>query len=220
MAVVFQSGVAQIRVKGTVGPNQWAIVNHFSNGTGSAWTQAQVNALANVGRSAWLNRLVQHTTSNFKVADVETVDLTDTGDRSAIQTGTPVGGSLAGAPMGIGTSVMINFNIAKRYKGGHPRIYLPPMSTTECPDGDVWTGAALDAYKLAYDNWVSDVLAGLVSAGISAPLHVVPRYLYSYSYDDKRHKVVKTRTGPNGAPQVIGTLASSQVRTQRRRFGK
>jgi hypothetical protein len=115
---------------------------------------------------------------------------------------------------------MINFNIAKRYKGGHPRVYLPPLPETSCTNGDTWNSTAIDPYKTAFDNWVDDVLAALVGAGVSSPLHVVPRYAYDYSYDDKRHKVIKTRIGANGAPQVIGTLASSQVRTQRRRFGK
>jgi hypothetical protein len=217
---IFQPGVAQLRIKGHVGPNQWAVVQHFSNGSTAPWTQGGINALASTGRSAWITRLMPRTTSNFLLGDTEAVDLTDTGDRSAIQTGAQSPGTLAGSPMAIGTSVMINLNIARRYKGGHPRVYLPPMSTTQGADGDTWEGAGLDATRLAYDNWVSDVLAALATAGVSGALHVVPRYLYAYSYDATRHKVIKTRTGPNGAPQVISTLASSQIRTQRRRYGR
>ena len=220
MAQVFQPGVAQIRVKGTVGPNRWACVLHFSNGSTAPWTQGGINALASTGRSAWITRIVPHMTSNFFLADVETVDLTDTGDRSAIQTGTPVPGTDANPTSAIGTCFMINFAIARRYKGGHPRVYLPPMAESSAIGGDTWSGPAVDNYKLSFDNWVSDVLAALVGAGVSGAIHVVPRYTYSYSYDAVRHKVVKTRTGANGAPQVISTLGSSQIRTQRRRFGK
>lgn len=220
MAQIFQPGVAQLRVKGTVGPNQWAIVQHFSNGSTAPWTQGGINALATIGRSAWITRLVPHTTANWNLGDVEAVDLTDTGDRSAIATGALAPGTDPNQEAAIGASFMINFNIARRYKGGHPRVYLPPMAIQSMVAGDTWVGAAADAYKLSFDNWIDDVLVGVADAGQPGALHVVPRYTYSYSYDDKRHKVVKTRTGPNGAPQVIGTLASSQVRSQRRRYGR
>lgn len=220
MAQVFAPGVAESRVLGKIVTNNWAVVLHWGHGSTGSWTQAQMQTLADQVMTAWKTRLLPLQTANTTVNSIQTVDLTDAVQRSALSTVAGSSGTMTGSALPIGTSQMINFKIAQRYRGGHPRCYLPPPSISATSDMDTLTAPHVATLQTAFTNFVSDVVTGMAGAGTTGVVHVVPRYTYSYNDDPNKHKYTKERSGFLGTFTVSAYQASNQIRSQRRRFGK
>jgi hypothetical protein len=114
---------------------------------------------------------------------------------------------------------MINLKTSDRYRGGHGRIYLPGFATSLQQDARNWTTTSSGAGKAGFDIAISNTTAAFVSHGSSASGLVIPRYTYTYTDDPVHHRYKKQRTGWSHNALVYSTVASQQIRTQRRRLG-
>lgn len=219
MAPIPAPGVAMARVRGTIGVNPWAVVLHFYNGTATIWSQAQINALATAVSSRWTSGILPQQANNVRYISTLAVDLTDNTQRiSETPLGNLPGTGTAESPT-LASCILISHRIASRYRGGHPRSYLPPPSKAQVTDGDNWQSAFVSTMQTAWNSFVSGVITDIGAAGVSSGSLCAPRYTYSYTADNVKHKFVKTRTSYQGPFPISSSVVSSKIATQRRRLG-
>jgi hypothetical protein len=220
MAFFPAPGVGQVRVTGTIGPNPFAVVLHWFQGAPSAWSQSQIQALATSVRSHWDTNLIPHFATNVHTLQADSVDLTDTTERAGITPPTSVAGGQAGNAPTLAACFLVSHKIGARFRGGHPRTYLPPGSSTNTTDGDTWQTSVVAVVQTAWDTFKAGVNSDLQAAGLATANQCCPRYSYSYTADPIKHKFVKARTGFIGAfPVTAPSVVQTQIATQRRRLG-
>jgi hypothetical protein len=212
-------GVAQARITGSVGPNPFAVVLHWFSGAAAAWTQPQVQAMAVAINQHWVQLIVPLFASDVVTKDVTTVDLSDATERSgAVGPENNPGGTPGIAPT-LAACILVSHHIGTRYRGGHPRSYLPPSNAANTADGDTWQAAFVSTAQTAWNNFISGVNTDLTAAGLVTPQQTIPRYTYSYVADNNKHKFIKERTGYKGQFPVTSSVVRNQIATQRRRLG-
>lgn len=219
MALVPSPGVALARISGTMGVNPWAIVLHWYAGVSSAWTQSQINALNQSIQSRWPTTMSSLFPVPVVVTQLAAADLTDATDRSNILANLNIPGTGTGSLLSNASCVMINYKINSRFRGGHPRTYLPSPATTQTTNGDTWTTAYVTSINNAWQTFTSGIKTDMQAAGLANNSQCCPRYSYTYTDNPAKHKWEKTKSGFLGPFPVVSFSVSSQIRSQRRRLG-
>jgi len=205
-------GVAQAVVTQHMAGHKMNNVLHFYHGSTSPWSASDMQTLVNTLFTQWCNVWKNQHSSNTTYQSVQGVDLTNTTPVSATSTGAAVT-AVGTGNTSPGLSLMVEFNIASRYRGGHPRCYLPPFeSGALTPNEDQWISAALTA---AANGFVTIVNA--IVAAIPGVTHCVPRYTYLTSVSSDGKKINRVKNGYIGQFTVTSYTALPPVRSQRRR---
>jgi hypothetical protein len=205
-------GVAQAVITQHMAGHKMNNVLHFYHGSTSPWSQSDLQSVANTLFTQWCNVWKNQMASNTTYQSVACVDLTNTTPVSATSTGAAVTAVGTGATSP-GLSLMVQFNIASRYRGGHPRCYLPPFeSGALTANEDQWISAALTAAAAGFATIVTAIVAAV--PGVT---HCVPRYTYLTSVDSSGKKINRVKNGYIGQFTVQSYTALPPVRSQRRR---
>lgn len=219
MTAILVPGVAQTTLQGTIAGNPFACVWHwqFPGDTG-LWNAGDIQHLADDLFTGVRTAYIGVFPSNCTVTAVNAVD---------IGTGTPAVGVSTGAPWtptGSNTSLtpaacaLISFRIAARYKGGHPRTYLPGMTFLAAPDGENVSTTYQNTYEGQFSGFVSGIQDMTHYSKSTGPNHVVVRYDYDYTDNPTKHRYDKTRVGVQGVYPVQTYVCHPKVCTQRRRL--
>lgn len=72
--------------------------------------------------------------------------------------GSGTAGSESGGPLPVGTAVLANYTLLRRYRGGKPRSYWPLGTDSDLQDGSTWKGTSVTAF----DTAIADYIAGMV----------------------------------------------------------
>lgn len=205
-------GVAQTVITQHIAGHKANNVLHWYHGSSSPWTVSDMQTLCNTLFTQWTNVWKNQMASNIAYQNVAGVDLTNTTPVSATSTGTAVTAVGTGVS-NPGLSLMVSFNIGSRYRGGHPRCYLPPFqSTAMTTNEDQWIPSALTAAVNGFVTMVSAVVAAL--PGVT---HCVPRWTYLTSVSSDGKKIIRTKNGYLNQFTVSSYTALAPVRSQRRR---
>lgn len=185
--------------------------------------QADINAYAQAqatqASATWAS--VMH--SSVTLTLVTVVDLNSATGLTGTSTST-VPGTATGAELTASTCVLANMHVARRYRGGKPRMYLPWGVAANLQDPQHWLPAALTNFNAALQNLLNRVVTAQGSiAGLS--LANVSYYQGSTAKivgDDPKYQRGKTiPTRRPGGPQVdvIGSATvNARPGTQRRRL--
>lgn len=199
--------VVRVNLKGLNQSLKWQNTLHLQFAGGSP-TTAQLNTLAgNVG-AAWLANLAPQLITAVSLTTVECIDLTtrtsNVGSDSTIR-----GGALAGTnPLPVNAAICVSEHINNRFRGGHPRFYLPAPTVTQMAGGNLLNSgyrtalqAAAEAFRVALD--------GLAIAPMTFDI-VAVRYFHD-----------KGQAYATGQPfPVTAFNVHLRLDTQRRRLGK
>lgn len=154
--------------------------------------------------------LIQETTS---LTLVTCTDLSsDTAGQGEYDNGgTPHAGSLAGGVVPLSAALLVNKEINRLYRGGHPRTYLTVGDATKLTDDGDWSSVFVTAVYGAYTSVASD-LEGTAADGCILSTEVCVSYINKTLYPTPPHRYP--------VPQVYGieaVTAEAQLATQRRR---
>lgn len=126
--------------------------------SGSAPTGTGLSTMAAAVAAAWATDLKPFASSEVELTEVVIVDLSSStaavGTSAAAANGTRSGGVLSA-----GTCVMLNFAVARRYRGGKPRVYLPYFTQTDLTTAQEWLNASRTALLTAWNTWLAAVIA-------------------------------------------------------------
>lgn len=207
-------GVAQLVVTGHINTHKWNMVLHYQQtGSTSPWTAGQLATLCTTWMSSANTRYKTLFGSNTTFDSVQAVDLTNE---------TPAGGAdtthgftcTGGGQLAPSLSAMVNMRIAVRYRGGHPRMYFPPLnSVSQSTSEDTWTTSGQSGLTTAVTNHNGDI-----NAAITGCNQAIPLWLYAYQADPAHNKYLREKVGFKSSWPVISWQTSPVIRSQRRRI--
>lgn len=145
------------RLIGQQAGSPWVNVGHIFF-TGAAMTQSDVNTIATTLRTSWGTRFASLFTTTSSLTTVEITDLTNRNSFIGTDT-TTVNGTDATAIGSLAVAACLSLKVNKRYRGGHPRMYLAGVNATVYTNGKTWTGTRQTAYQTAGRGWLSDINA-------------------------------------------------------------
>lgn len=200
------ANVVKVEIIGSYGSTSFANIFHVKY-TGSPDPAANLDLL-NAVEASYHTRFGPRVSNQVTITEAIATDLTsDTAPRSEIA---PSGhaGSLTGTPLPASVSMVISWAIARRYRGGHPRTYLPGQ-TADSMDGEgLWLGATTAASAAAAADFKADIAGASISGYSAIELGSV-----SYFTGGVR------RVTPIFDAFLVGTC-HSRIDSQRRRLGK
>ena len=187
--------------------------------SGSAPSAADCVTLAGDIASAWLTDLAPLITTNYALAEVDVLDITTeagaSGTWSGSNTGTRSGTSL---PNQCATNV--EFDIARRYRGGKPRMYLPPGAESDLNDASTYTGTFVTAVNSGVSAFVA-ALEALSIGSMGSLSHVNVSFYQGYrtrtTGGGQTTFAPKYRTGTAVVDPITGYAAKVTIGSQRRR---
>jgi hypothetical protein len=109
-------------------------------------------------------------------------------------------GTNSGHDLGAGTALVIREVITRRYRGGHPRQYLPGLLAEALTDSGNWDTTFLANFVTAYTAFRAAVAAGV-------PGGIAPANDCSVSFYHGFHNV----TLPSGRVRSVPTLRTTPV---------
>jgi hypothetical protein len=169
--------------------------------------------------NSWSGRLAAQVSHDLTLETVTTTDLISS--TGVTDTANPViTGDVVAPSVTAGAAMVISFKVGRRYRGGHPRIYLPGAQQNQVQSDNTWSLAYIGAMHTAWTGMVSDVTtATYTTAGSLSQINI--SYFQGFTevlYPSGRyHTIPKLRPdGPHKDP-ILSTVINPKVASQRRR---
>lgn len=208
VALPFASAVLKVAVRGTIQGTGWVNTFHVKY-TGTAPSAADLTTFANALAPIYKNRLMTGTQSTGST--MVGIDVTDLSAETSpkVTTTQSQAGNVAGTALPAGSSIVISWNIQRRYRGGHPRTYVPGLTITSLnsSNSSQVSAAQISTLGAGASGFISDVAALTVGTASCK--------LVCLSYYQGR--------ALRGTPQtfdITGAAVHSRMDSQRRRLGK
>lgn len=195
------------------------VINRFfQKYAGSPFTDADALAYCNSVHAAWIAHLQTFTTPNVTLEFVEVTDLSSTSGSQVLQPFTTVG---TGTPPSVtaNTALVIREHIERRYRGGHPRQYLPGMQSTATTDAQTWSPTLVTNIGTAYAAFRAAAGSGLPS-GNQPVTDVSVSYYHGYTnhtFPSGRVRPVPTLRGTPIVDPIASFSVNPKMGSQRRR---
>jgi hypothetical protein len=130
-------------------------------------------------------------------------------------------GQLTGNMVSAGAAVVVNFLIARRYRGGKPKIYVPGGVAADLATPQTWTTAFQSSALGFWNSWVTDLI-GEAWTGGGPFVHVNVSFYEGFVVDTnpitgRARNIAKPRTTPLVDP-VLGYSVRPVIGSQRRRY--
>lgn len=190
----------------------------FLSYSGSAPTGANCITLATDVSAAWGSHLAATVADFYGLVEVDVLDIaTDTG-LSGNWTGS-VDGTHGSGLIPTNCAVNVEFGIARRYRGGKPRMFLPPGSSGGLGDDTHWTSGFAAAVQAGMAAFMAEIEA--LSIGAMGTLNHVNLSYYkgftNHANTSGRERAVPTYRDSALVDNVTGYFAKQLVGSQRRR---
>lgn len=185
---------------------------------GSAPTPANCNSLASGIEAAWTAHLAQLVNEYTALTEVDVLDISTLTGASGVWTGSSAGTmDEASLPASIATNV--EFGIARRYRGGKPRMFTPNPGVSAMLDGGHFTSAFTALAQDAMTDFFTAIAALSVGA-VGALAHVNVSYYAGFkniTNSSGRERAVPTYRDTALVEAVQSYSAKSKMGSQKRR---
>jgi hypothetical protein len=161
--------------KGAVGEGG---VHFYLSYTGSAPTGANCTTLAGDISTAWASHISPLHAAYYALEEVDVLDIATTSGLSG-QDLTVHNGSRAGTALPVQCALNVEFGVARRYRGGKPRFYLPPMCEADLIDQGHYDPSILSGISTAVGAFFSQIEA-LSIGSLGTLAHVNLSYYHGY----------------------------------------
>jgi len=212
--------VLRVAVGFSIGTDLTARYRFFVQYSGTAPTDAVCAAIAAAVETDFVTPFLGYCGPWITFTSVDVVDLTGPSAGAAEITFSHAG-SRAGVALPAGVAFLLNFGIARRYRGGKPRVYLPVGADGDVATSQTWAGGFV---TLIEGQWATSMAAfsGTVFTGTTIGSQVnVPLY---HSFTSHQNPVtLRWRNIPSYAvgpivPDVITSVTGNpKFGSQRRR---
>lgn len=213
------SNCVRVRLIGNEGTgNEWG--NRFYLGySGSAPTGANCVTLAGDIAAAWATHIAPLVNPSQALEEVDVLDISTLTGLSGQWTGNNAGSEGSGNNLPVQCSSNIEFDIARRYRGGKPRIYLPPPSSGVQASASKWSNSFVTSLNNGFSAFQTEIAA--LSVGAMGTLsHVNVSYYQGYTNVEipgsRAYAQPKYRTTAL-VDTITGYSAKAEISSQRRR---
>lgn len=190
----------------------------FISYAGSAPSAANCNTIATDIANAWNTYLAQLVSSIWTNTEVDVQDIaTHTGNFGTAAVSNPGTAGSAAPPANCATNV--EFDISRRYRGGKPRMFLPPTDTSHLADNAHWAAAFVTSVNTQMGLF-SGAIQG-ISVGSVGALAMV-NVSYYQGFTNITNSSGRTYAAPKYRPTaLVDTITAfsckSLIGSQRRR---
>lgn len=211
--------VLRVTLKHTISADH-DVLNRFHLAyTGTAPTNAQCATFAADVRGAWVAHLQSEVIGQVELTETEVVDLTSPAAGIGAYVGADSGGA-GGGSNPAANCVVIQGLIARRYRGGHPRLYFSYFGTGQLSGPQTWDPTYLGPFLTAWEAFQTAVQAlTWATASITSAVNVSYfEGFTNFTFPSGRVKAIpKLRVGGPITDVITGWGANPNVASQRRR---
>lgn len=201
-------GAVRIRIQQTLGGVNLQQVQHaIRSGAQTPWTQADVDQLAGNVRAVWVSNFIPLQVTALNLGAVVVEDLSSATGPVGTASGS-TNGTDAGAPLSANAAACISWKIARRYRGGHPRMYVGGIAQTRLTNANTWLPAFVTAVDAAAEAFRTAINATVLAGGGNAQLAVV------------HYRANGLPLVPPQASIITSAVVDTRVDSQRRRLGR
>lgn len=186
--------------------------------SGSAPTGSNLNTLATDISDAFSTDLAGEMSQNFALKEVDCLDIASYSGASGSWSGN-INGGQSGTPLPLQVATNIEFEVARRYRGGKPRIYLPPSDTGNLQDAANWSASYVTAMNTNIAAFFTAIEALSIGA-IGSLTHVNVSYYQGFTNHTNtsgRSRPVPTYRDTPVIDTVTGYNTKQLLSSQRRR---
>jgi hypothetical protein len=185
---------------------------------GAAPTPGNCSSIAEGIEAAWVAGPLAMIHTDWALTEVDVLDITTDTGASGQWTGSEAG-TYAGSIIPASAATNVEFDIARRYRGGKPRMFWPPPSSSALLDAGHWTTAFLTQAASNNATFWNDVTAIDVGA-VGALTHV--NLSYYKGFTNVTNSSGRTRAAPMYrdtalVDNVEGYAVKAEIGSQRRR---
>lgn len=186
--------------------------------SGSAPSGANCATLASDISSAWGTNLKGLVIDSVSLTEIDVLDIATDSGLSGQWTGTVTGTNGSG-PLSIQCAINVEFDIARRYRGGKPRFFLPTANNSEMDGLNRWTSGFVTTVNSDVAAFFTAVEA--LSVGSMGTLqHVNLSYYKGFTNivnSSGRERAVPTYRGTALHDNVTGYSCKQTIGSQKRR---
>lgn len=190
----------------------------FLSYSGSAPTGDNCNTLATDVSAAFSDNLAGVMSQNFALREVDVLDIATHDGLSGTWSGN-INGGQSGQPLPLQVATNIEFGIGRRYRGGKPRIYLPPSDESFVEDQAHWNTdyvAAQNTNIAAFFTQISALSIGAIGTLAHVNLSYYSGFANHTNTSGRARAVPQYRTAAVVDP-VTGYSTKALFGSQRRR---
>lgn len=202
----------RVQVSGTCGGLPW-LNQYYLSYTGTPPTKTVLDSVSNRIGAIWTNRQAQALNSQWVLQSVVVRDIASrTGNFSVhgmSYTGINVQGMLPN-----NCAVCISFTVNYSYRGGHPRMYVCGLNSTDTTNGHSFQSSFLNEWANLMTGWMSD--HNTMTYG---PNSFQLQMVSYYTHDPVTKQQMYHPGGPKYYP-ITGYAIHPRVDSMRRRLGK
>jgi hypothetical protein len=190
----------------------------FLSYAGSAPSSATLDSLASSIASAWGTHLQPSTQSTISLTEIDILDIATDSGASGSWTGDLAGGGTAES-LPVQCAVNIEFDIARRYRGGKPRMFHPPPDADALENMATWNSSFVTSMNTNFSAFMSEIEA-LTPGSLTALTHV--NLSYYQSFQNVTNSSGRTRAAPKYrttalVDTITGYATKTVIGSQRRR---
>lgn len=186
--------------------------------SGAAPTGANCTTLAGDIAAEWAGEFGPIVNPNFALVEVDVLDIATNSGLSGQWNGTHTGAA-TGTPCPSQCCFNIEFNIARRYRGGKPRMYLPPGTNSGQITDSLWSTGTVGTVNTATAAFFA-YLEGLSIGSMGTLNHVNLSYykgFTNYTSPSGREKSRPTYRATAQHDNVVGYSTKQLIGSQKRR---
>lgn len=150
--------VIRFRLFWHIGEDLAAVCRLYQQYSGTAPTSGQLSTLAAATITSYTTHLQGEFATDRILEEVSITDLTSATAAVGLATGA-VAGTRAGDTLPASLAVLQSLHIARRFRGGHARIYWPAFTQSDMQDSQTWKAASVSAFSTAAAAFITDVEA-------------------------------------------------------------
>jgi hypothetical protein len=161
--------------------------------------------------------------SQWTLESVEAIDLSTSSGAGGVSTSAPLFGTGGSTAEPAQVAMLINWQIARRYRGGKPKTFLPGAGQADLASDSTWAVAAVSAANTTASqlSQSSGPIVGHTFGSITIVFMVNVSYYQGFTNvthsNGRTDSVPKLRSSPV-IDQVIKGVASTKLHTQKRRL--
>lgn len=210
--------VVEIKLVGNLGSDADLLNRLFMSYTGSPPAVGDLLTFSNAIATAWQSDLASLISSDYTLENVVVTDLSS--DTGATANTTPAYAGTDSSGCNAGTALVVKLEIARRYRGGHPRKYLGGISNAHVTADQKWNATYLDSMDAGWTSFSGDIVAATPS-GMGTGAMVNVSWFSGFTAVENpithRYRNVPTLRATPLLDVITGYLLNPNLASQRRR---
>jgi hypothetical protein len=185
---------------------------------GAAPTAATLDTLASDIAGLFNTDLWQYVNQVWTFTEVDILDIATDAGASGTWSGSHSGGN-TGAIISANAAINVEYLIARRYRGGKPRMYLPPASDAQMLNSAKWEPSFTASVQTSFATFMTAVEA-LTPGTLTALTHVNLSYYKGFvnvENSSGRERAAPTYRSSALLDTVTGYSVKQVIGSQRRR---